>query len=208
MTVNSQETELFLDFESKSYKEYDFTSYNNFTLYDKTQTTCRSISMMDLLKYPESYIKILCDYELKYNNNRTIVLNCNESAILAITHFYKNGEWDSLYVQEMEMYDIIPKQYEGMKYSLEFVFNFLQLPSCYQEEDVKKYYRTLVTKEAKQNKKKKNKNKFKRLNKPQLEEKFVNEYYSGIPEEYHDEVDQSDVDQYVREQMSYYYDEE
>ncbi len=190
---------------SESYNEYDLIRNNMFILCDNIKSTYGYVSMSNLCKYPESYIKLLCDFELKYNLNRSIILNCNASAIEAIIHFYENGNWNPLYTQGMIIYDVIPKECETMKYSSEYIFHFLQLPSCYPEKEVKRYYKSFATKEAIKNKKKNKRNKNKKSSHELLVEKFTNEYYLDIPDDYLDYVNQDNVDHYVRERLADYY---
>lgn len=198
LNFNKQNLPFFeMDLVNKNMKIFDkqfslLERENMFVVCDNTHSTYGYITMNNLNKYPESYLTMMCKFELK-QNNRIIVLDCNEAAIYAVVEFYETGKWNRLHVENMMFDNVITEQYSQCKYNTEFIFDFLQLPSCNNQEEVIRYYKALASKECKR--------KHKNNSTGSMEDYFANQYMSNVPEEFIDDIDYDDLDAYVEEKM-------
>ena len=177
------------------YNEYKncIDSDDTFVLCDDNFSTYGYISNEMLSKYPNSFVTTICNYELEHENNRIIVIKCNEEAIQAIVNFYYTDMWDMRYVQKINISDIIPEKYEKMKYKEQYIFGFLGLPSCYTDQEIHKYNSQL----GNLNKKKKKK----KVKEMSPKDKIISDFFEDVPEEYIDLIDDDIINQIIGDRI-------
>ena len=119
----------------------DVVPDNMFILCDSNLSTCGYIHVENLSIYPKSFITLLCNNELRKHNNRIIVIECNRDAIKAIVNFYDTNQWNKEYIKKAVINNVIPIEHTQMKYREQYLFEFLDLPSYFSNEEIDEYNR-------------------------------------------------------------------
>ena len=169
---------------------------NIFVLCNVGMDTYGYLDIDQLMEYPDSYITQLCNFELEHNDNRMIVLNCDDNALQAIVRFYVNGTWDMEYLRSANIDGVVPENCKNMQYKEQYIIDFLGLPSCYSEEEIHRYNSKTVG-----YKKKKKTNTQKNDKKRSLQERVVDSFLKDVPEEYLDLIDDEMISHIVENEV-------